>query len=73
MSEVLNVIYSGSSCWEPLKGKELRGIQEECTGLILLPKQMLLFFSFLSLSFLIKEQITQPSLAHSAGTLMCVK
>lgn len=44
MSEVLNVIYSGSSCWEPLKGKELRGIQEECTGLILLPKQMLLFF-----------------------------
>lgn len=50
VSEVLNLIYSGSSCWAPLKEKELRGIREECNVLILLAKQMFwFFFSFLSL------------------------
>lgn len=56
VSEVLNLIYSGSSCWAPLKEKELRGIREECNVLILLAKQMIFFFSFLSL--LAKEWIT---------------
>lgn len=48
MSEALNVIYSGSSCWALSKGKELRGIQDEYNGngFVLQSKQMFLFFFF---------------------------
>lgn len=79
MSEVLNVIYSVKSCWALLKGKELRGIREECNGLILLSKQLLVYF--ISENFLeglekyihFSQRQDEQSLVHSAWAQMCVK